>query len=270
MNESRQYNEVLAEVETLRARMASLSDSAEQGESVNPWNVREVVLNAALIANIRSGRCEAALALVAEIVSLKTARGATALDLTLARFRAFDALVGLHRFEDARQLLTECHSVFVGEGNPGYLARLFSAKANLADRIGHADRAVALEQSALRYDYMTGHPWELAISHFDLANFLVHEGGTPKLALAHLLAATIIDMQSGGGLLPQPIQTIARQLASFGSMPPPVPSSFAELCRTVEEVEGVRFAELFARLPTALATSGDEALQNVLRMVREH
>ena len=115
---------------------------------------------------------------------------------------------------------------------------------------------------------MTGHPLELAISHFDLANYLVHEGGTAKLALAHRLAATIIDMQSGGWL-PQPIQTIARQLASFGSIPPPVPSSFAELCRTVEEVEGVRFAELFARLPTALATSGDEALQKVLKMIRE-
>ena len=134
MNDARQYNEVLAEVETLRARMASLSDSAEQGESVNPWNVREVVLNAALIANIRSGRCEAALALVAEIVSRKTARGATALDLTLARFRAFDALLGLRRFEEARQaLVTECQRL-CWRREPGIPRKtFFRAKANLAD-----------------------------------------------------------------------------------------------------------------------------------------
>ena len=42
--------------------------------------------------------------------------------------------------------------------------------------------------------------------------------------------------------------------------------SFEELCRIVEQVEGVRFRELFEKLPKDAAESGDEALQKVLEM----
>jgi hypothetical protein len=270
MNVLRQYNEVLAEVETLRARMTSLPDYTVQADPVDPWNVREVILDAAQVAAVRSGRWEQALALVDEIATLKRARGAIVLDLTRARFHAIDPLLGLRRYEEAQQLLTECQNVFVEEGRPGYLARLFSAMANLEHQLGHSDRAIAHEQTALRYDYITGHQGECAISHFNLANYLVHDGGSPGLALAHRLAATVIDLQADGRWLPQPSPKLSRQLASFGSRPAEVPSSFAELCRIVEQVEGVKFAELFARLPTTLAASGDEALKNVLKMAREH
>ena len=49
---------------------------------------------------------------------------------------------------------------------------------------------------------------------------------------------------------------------------PPNSSSFAELCRTVEQSEGVKLAKLFAGLPTNFAATGDEALQNVVKMAR--
>jgi hypothetical protein len=269
MNELRQYSEVLAEVEKLRARMASLPESAEQGESISPWNVREVILDAAHVAAFRSGRWEMALELVGEIVSLKRERGATSLDLTRARFKAHNPLVGLGRHRETQNLFSECRTIFMEEGDTGDLARLFSAMAGHGYQLDHPDRAIALEQTALRYNYMTSHPRECAHSHLNLANYLVHRGDTSEMALAHGLAANVIDLQAGGHWLPQPIQALARQLASFGSMSPQVPSSFAELCRIVDHVEGVKFAELFARLPTGLAATGDEALQVVLKMVRE-
>src|SRR5512147_1348250 len=50
--------------------------------------------------------------------------------------------------------------------------------------------------------------------------------------------------------------------------PPPVPASFAELVGIGEQVEGVRFAESFARLPIARAATGDEALRRVLELAR--
>jgi tetratricopeptide (TPR) repeat protein len=268
MNELRQYNEVLAEAEALRARMAGLSESAEKGESVSPWNVREVILNAAEIAAIRSGNWEMALALVDEIVSLKRDRGATTLDLTRARFNAITPLRGLRRHEEARELLKNCLSVFKDEGNSSDLASLFSAIAGLEIQLGHSDRALAHEKTAICYIYMTGHQGQCAISHFNLADYLVRAGGAPEMALAHRLAGAVIDLQAGGHWLTQPIPTLSSQLASFGSLPPPIPPSFTDLCRIVEQVDGVRFAELFARLPTFLAATGDEALQNVLKMVR--
>jgi tetratricopeptide (TPR) repeat protein len=270
MNKQRRFNEVLAEAETLRAQMATLSESGERAELFNPWNVREVILNAAEVAAIGSGRWEMALELVDEIMSLKSARGAAPLDLARARFNSHIPLMALRRYEETHELLADCLNVFAIDGSPGELARLFSAMAKLEHQLGHPERAISHQQTALRYDYRTGHPGECAISHFELANYLVHGGGAPEMALAHRLAGALIDVQDGGYWLPQPIQTLSRQLASFGSILWPVPSSFAELCRLVEQSEGSEFGELFARLPTTFAATGDEALQELLKLVREH
>lgn len=47
-----------------------------------------------------------------------------------------------------------------------------------------------------------------------------------------------------------------------------MPRSFAALCSLVEQIEGVRFRELWEALPRR-APSGDEALAEVLRLARE-
>ena len=116
--------------------MASLSDVGEQVESVEPWNVREVILDSAQIAAVRSGRWEQALAFVDEIVTLKAARASTVLDLARARFNAIDALLGLGRHEEAQTLLAGCLGVFAEDGNTGYLARLFSRRRNWKTSLG--------------------------------------------------------------------------------------------------------------------------------------
>ena len=46
-----------------------------------------------------------------------------------------------------------------------------------------------------------------------------------------------------------------------------MPASFDQVCDLVEQTEGVRFRELFSRLPQR-AASGDEALQAVLAMAQ--
>jgi tetratricopeptide (TPR) repeat protein len=158
MNKQRRFSEVLAEAETLRAQMATLSESGERAESFDPWNVREVILNAAEVAAIGSGRWEMALALVDEIMSLKSARGAAPLDLARARFSSHSPLMALRRYEETQELLADCLSVFAVEGSPGELARLFSAMAKLEHQLGHTERAILHQQAALRYDYRTGHP----------------------------------------------------------------------------------------------------------------
>ena len=45
-----------------------------------------------------------------------------------------------------------------------------------------------------------------------------------------------------------------------------MPADFAALCAAVEEVEGVKFAALFDRLPKSRAATGDEALRQVLAL----
>jgi tetratricopeptide (TPR) repeat protein len=269
MSKLGQFNGVLAEAETLRAQMATLSESGERAGSFDTWNVREVILNAAESAAVGSGHWEMALALVDEIMSLKRARGATPLDLARARLNAHIPLMALHHYKETQELLTDCQNIFTREGGPGELARLFSAKAKLEHHLGHPEPAIFHQQTALRYDYRTSHPGSCAISHFDLADYLVHGGGAPETALAHRLASILIDLQDGGHWLPQPILTLSRQLASFRPMPQTVPSSFAELCQLVEQSGGAGFGELFARLPTTFAATGDQALQDILKLVRE-
>ena len=140
--------------------------------------------------------------------------------------------------------------------------------ADLEDKLGHPDLAIAHEQTALRYSYLVGNPVHCSACHFNLAKALMRGGGTSESALAHDLACAVIEYQTAWGRLPQTLQALARHLASFAPSPPPVPASFGELCRIVEQVEGVKFAELFARLPTTRTATGDEALQKVLEMAR--
>ena len=50
------------------------------------------------------------------------------------------------------------------------------------------------------------------------------------------------------------------------ALPGAIPANFDALCQLVEQTEGVRFRELFSRLPRH-AASGDEALRTILDMI---
>ncbi len=61
---------------------------------------------------------------------------------------------------------------------------------------------------------------------------------------------------------------MASHLTDFTASPP-LPADFATLCEIVEQVEGVRFRDLFERLPKDQADRGDAALQQVLALARQ-
>jgi hypothetical protein len=85
------------------------------------------------------------------------------------------------------------------------------------------------------------------------------------LALAHRLVSVLIFYQTNDGELPRGLNAVRKDLALVSPSEPS--ASFDELCRLVEQTEGVRFRELFSRLPQR-AASGDEALRTVLEMAR--
>ena len=94
---------------------------------------------------------------------------------------------------------------------------------------------------------------------------LICAGRPPAVALAHRLAAALIYFQTASGMLPSTLQALAGDLAAFSDTP--LPADFAALCEIVEQVEGVRFRNLFERLPKDRAADGDAALQQVLEQV---
>lgn len=83
--------------------------------------------------------------------------------------------------------------------------------------------------------------------------------------LAHRFATVLIRYQMNHGNLPKNVRAVREDLARVS--PSDVPASFDEVCTLVEQTEGVRFRELFSRLPQR-AASGNEALQAVLEMAR--
>ena len=214
------YDEVLAEVESLRPKMDALPLESEAEEAANPWNVRETLLDTGRKAALRSERWETALALNAEVVKATQARGADALEVARTRFNDYGPLLRLGRYDDARALLLSCRAVFEAERDIGMLGKVYSALADLEDETGGRAAAVRFEEVALGYTYQAGEPEDCAISHHNLANYLERQGADPATVLAHRLAAAAICLQMQSGLL----STALRNLANSACPPPRPPS----------------------------------------------
>jgi hypothetical protein len=248
--------------------MQSLPESGAAEEAANPWNVREVILHTGYTSALGPERWEDALDLSREVEEVTKARGATDLEVARTRFNDCGPLLRLGRYLEASQLLLECRQRFEEASYTRGLGAVLSALADLEDKLGHRAESVRHEQASLRFKYHVGEPRHCAISHFNLANYLMDGGGDPQEAFGHRLAAAAIRFQTGDGHLATTLQALSQDLESFSPGPPPLPANFDELCEIVERVEGVRFRDLFSRLPTENSSTGDEAFRKVLELAR--
>jgi hypothetical protein len=260
LNALGRWREVLGEVERLRPRMAELPETGEAEEAVHPWNVREGLLDTGHTAALGLEDWPAALELNAEILRSQAERGADEAELAATRFNDSFPLLRLRRFGEARALLEACRRVFEKEGQIGLLGKVLSALAILEAEQGDPAGAARFEAVALRYSYQAGDPEDCAISHNNLANYLERSGAAAEEGLAQRLAAGAILFQIGSGNLAILLSNLAR------SPLPPAPPPFDEVAERVEATDGVRFRDLFARLP-AQAPDGDAALAEVWRLV---
>jgi len=265
LNALGRYDQVRARVEELRGRMKELPEQSAQEEAVEPWNAREGILDAGRTASLCLQRWEEALALNAEIVQVTQARGAPPLELARTRANDYGPLLRLRRYVQARELLDGCRVAFEAEGAVSDLGKIFSGLADLEDKLGHREPAVAFQETSLRYTNLAGDPEDCASSHHNLSIYLKRAGRERKLYLAHRLAAGVIFLQISSGNLATLVRNLAIDLAEFAPQLPPFPASFEELCGIVEQVDGVRLRELFARLPKK-AEDGDAAMRTVIEM----
>jgi len=256
------YDEVLEVVQPLREKLATLPEENEVQESANAWNVREGLLDTGRSAAMGSGQWETALGLNAEILKFQQQRGVDNVELASRRVNDYSPLLSLHRPAEARTLLKECRAIFEQAHAIREMGVVFSALAQLEGLEGYPATAVRFEQIALRYAYQTGQPEHCAMSHGNLATHLEYAQSEPWLVLAHRLAASLIFFQTGLGDLMKSINLLA------GSTLPAAPPMFEQVVATVEQIEGVRFREMFARLP-ARAPDGDAAIAAVWQMALE-
>jgi hypothetical protein len=243
--------------------MEKLPEESDAEEAVDPWNVREAVLDVGHQAALNLEKCEDALALTAERLKSKSARGASALEIAGTRFNDYGPLLRLQRYPEARALLQKCRAVFEAENDVDMLGNVLSAIADLEDETTGPAAASGFQETALRYTYRAGDPAGIAISHNNLANYVRRSDGSPKQVLAHRLATIVIGFLTSSAYLTDWASNLIVNLKYFGDRATDnLPASFADLCATVEEVEGVRFAELFRRLAGPDA-DGDALLQQI-------
>jgi hypothetical protein len=79
------------------------------------------------------------------------------------------------------------------------------------------------------------------------------------------LAATVILYRINSGMLATSLRGLAYDLDKFG--PEALPGSFDMLVGRVEQVEGVRFRDLFNRL-AGPEQDGDRVMQEVIEMAK--
>jgi len=257
------YEEVLRSVEDLRPKMKSLPEKSKLDEMVTPWKTREFILGSGQMAAVRLGKAKKALEISAERVALKEARGASELELTWTRFNEYSSLLELKCYDEAEKLLVACREVFEKERSIKGLSVVFSALGDLKNKLGQRAQAIRFEEMALRYKYIRGDPDSISISHFNMGNYLALEG--LQSAIDHRLAATAIVLQIGSGRFASALKRLAIDLHEFG--PKALPGSFDQLCDRVEEVEGVRFRELWARLPKR-EKDGDQLLKEIIEAAK--
>jgi tetratricopeptide (TPR) repeat protein len=257
--------QVLDEVLRLREQMAQLPDHPEANDAAIPWMVREAMLNVGMVAARDCRRWQQALDLNAENLDSQRRRGASDAEQALAAFNNYGPLLHLGRASQARELLIGCRAVFEATNNITALGGTMTALADVEDKLGHRDRAIALETEALRYKYLAADPDEIAVSHNNLANYLHRTGHDPRAICAHRLAVTMITYQTGGGRLAERLNRLAELLAAE---PDAAPGSFDQLCRTLHQIDGVNLAELLLRLPQR-TPDPDTTMTHVLQLAHQ-
>ena len=98
--------------------------------------------------------------------------------------------------------LQQCLAVYESEGDTEDLGAVHSAIAGLESRLQHFQEAVRRESTALRLEYSALLPRTCAISHFNLANYLIRTNAHARSALAHRQASALISYQTNDGELP--------------------------------------------------------------------
>ncbi|MGH3889030.1 MAG: hypothetical protein ACRDSZ_21160, partial [Pseudonocardiaceae bacterium] len=251
------HAQVLLDVSALRARMAGLPDQRADNDRVNPWTVREGVLDVGRVSAVALQRWDDALDLNNEIASAQRRRGAIPSEIARTRFNDHLPLLHLGRLADVDQLLRDCQNTFDTSGDITQLAAVYGARADLADKRDHPVDAVDLQRASLRLRYLHPDPGEISTAHHHLANYLSHTADNPAEQRAHRLTASLLNHLTGNTYqLTMTLKALTTELRCDTNSPetpalpatPVLPTTLAEVTHLVDADDGVRFGDLLITL----------------------
>jgi tetratricopeptide (TPR) repeat protein len=259
-----QHRQVLDQIPVLQEQLDNLPAARVGNEAVEPWNVRETILNIGGASAQALGEWQLALDLNAAMLASKRARGANAYEI--AEFRCNDAgpLIELGRLAEAEHVLLEAQQAFEEQNDIAGLQRVLTTRAVLEDRRGRLQQALELQRTAMRLAYVRPEPRDIAISHHQLANRLRMAEADPAAVRAHLLAAALLFQLTGMthdlGLTSNELATELRQGVDRGDLP----GTVEEVIRVAEQTEGVHLDHLLTALQPERQDVAD-ALARILR-----
>jgi tetratricopeptide (TPR) repeat protein len=259
-----QHRQVLDRIRVLQDRMDKLPAKSVGIDTIEPWNVREVILSTGCASSYALGEWQLALDLNAALLASMRARGASVYEIIGFRYNDTGPLIELGRLADAERILLETQQVYEDQDDIAGLQQVLNARAVLEDTRGRSPQALELERTAIRLGYVRPEPAHIANSHHNLAHYLQNMGVDPETARAHRLAAALLYRLTGmthefGGVS-RALAWEVRQDASREDMP----STVDEVIRVAEQTEGVRLDQLITALQPDRQAVAD-ALAEILR-----
>jgi CHAT domain len=258
-----EHERVLAETGGLRDQMGRLPALPGVSETVQPWQVREFSVDIGYQSALALERWQQCLDLTAEITASKQDRGAGLHDLTRTRVNDAFPLIRLGQLAEADRLLRDCQQVFEDHRDTPMLAVVLGTRAVLEDASGRAEVAADLERVAIRYRYARPEPRDIAVSHHNLASYLLKAGGDRAGQRAHRLAAALICQLTG---MTHYLAGTQRVLAAEVRADPggDLPATLGDVIQVAERTDGVRLGDLITALQPD-HRAAEQALAGILR-----
>jgi tetratricopeptide (TPR) repeat protein len=267
---------VLEQLPGLRAQLGVLPATKDSDESVQPWSVREFILDVGASSARATGQWELELELIALQFESLEARGATDHEIARARFNQAVPLIRLGRLDEAERVLAECQEIYEGDDDITELADVLDARADLEDERGNHQGAFAFARTAIRYRYIYLDLSGAAISHHSLADYMNSAGIDAVGQRAHRLAGTMIFHLLGMTHdLDTAVNRLALELLSDRAGEDSLPATVTEVVEVAERTEGVRLGQLITALQpdpetvaAALAQILDDAVSQAAHIQR--
>lgn len=255
-----QSEEVLAAVREHQVTMTALPGPDAEQE----WHIRESMLGLGVAAAHALGRWSEALELNAAVRQSQEDRQASEVERSVTSFNDYSPLLRLDRALEARDLLYGCRAAFGRAEEVTMMGNTLSALADVDAHLGNLELAVDQETDALRLKYRGTDAEAIAVSHYNLANYLIKAGKDMRTVWGHRLAAAVIRYQTGSPRLGASIGSIGRLLAEQSEQST-APLSFNDVCQMVDSLREVRFTELFGLLPDR-AGGGQATIDEIMRL----
>jgi tetratricopeptide (TPR) repeat protein len=243
-----QHQQVLDQVQAPLDQIDKLPATRADNATVEPWNIRETILNTGHTAAHALGKWQQCLDLNAALLASKRARGASAYEIIRFRYNDTWPLIGLGRLADAERILLEAQQAFESQNDIARLQRVLGARASLEDTRGRPQQALELQQAAIRLAYVRPEPRDIAVGHYQLATYLQTATADFPAARAHRLAAALLYQLSGmTQQLGVTIRALAMELRRDAGHED-LPGTVDEVIRVAEQTEGAHLDRLITAL----------------------